>query len=66
MSSLSKRNIVIVVGALDDRVGAIVAQVPGYLDELPSADPDGALFEAFREVFLQGYLLVFLEALNLN
>ena len=31
-----------------------MAQMPGYLDELPSADPDGALFEAFREVFLQG------------
>jgi len=43
---------VIVVGALDDRVGAIVTQIPGDMDELP-ADPDGALFEAFREVFLQ-------------
>lgn len=45
---------VIVVGALDDRVGAIVTQVPGCGDELPSADPDGVQFEAFRNIFLQG------------
>jgi len=45
---------VIVVGALDDRVKAIVAQVPGCGGELPSDDPEGLLFESIKETFLHG------------
>jgi pimeloyl-ACP methyl ester carboxylesterase len=43
---------VIIVGAVDDRVGAIVSQVPGCGDVLPPPDPDGSRFNAFREDFL--------------
>jgi len=43
-----------IVGAMDDRVSGIVVQVPGCGNELPPPDPDGAMFEAFRQVFLYG------------
>jgi pimeloyl-ACP methyl ester carboxylesterase len=43
---------VIAVGALDERVKAVIAQVPACGDQLPPHDPDGKLFEALRETFL--------------
>ena len=45
---------VLVVGALDSRVKAIVAQVPACGRELPPEDPDGALFAQLGESFLTG------------
>jgi hypothetical protein len=45
---------VIVVGAIDRRVKAVIAQVPACGDSPPPADPDGSLFEALREKFLHG------------
>jgi len=45
---------VIVVGAIDTRVKAIVAQVPACGDNPPPADPDGSLFASIKEKFLNG------------
>jgi alpha-beta hydrolase superfamily lysophospholipase len=45
---------VIVVGVIDPRVKAIVAQVPACGDEPPPPDPDGLLFASIRETFLNG------------
>jgi hypothetical protein len=45
---------VIVVGAVDDRVKAIVAQCPVCGSEVPSHEPNGANFEAIRETLLRG------------
>jgi hypothetical protein len=45
---------VMVVGAIDERVKAIVAQVPAFGDNPPPADPDGSLFAAIRDKFLGG------------
>ena len=45
---------VIVVGAIDPRVKAIIAQVPACGDEPPPPDPDGLLFASIRETFLNG------------
>ena len=45
---------VIVVGAIDPRVRAIIAQVPACGDEPPPADPDGRLFTLIRETLLSG------------
>ena len=45
---------VIVVGAIDHRVSAIVAQIPGCGDDLPPGDPDGKQFASIRETFLHG------------
>jgi pimeloyl-ACP methyl ester carboxylesterase len=47
---------VIVVGALDERVKAIVAQVPACGEQLPPHDPGGKLFGALRETFLHADL----------
>ena len=47
---------VLMVGAIDARVKAIIAQVPAYGAELPPEDPDGTLFSALRETFLHGDL----------
>lgn len=38
---------VLVVGAVDERVAAVVAQVPACGPELPPSDPDGSLFAAW-------------------
>jgi alpha-beta hydrolase superfamily lysophospholipase len=45
---------VIVVGAIDARVRAVVAQVPACGDNPPPPDPDGSLFAAIREKLLGG------------
>ncbi len=45
---------VIVVGAIDARVKAVVAQVPACGDNPPPPDPDGSLFAAIREKLLHG------------
>ena len=45
---------VIVVGAIDSRVRAIVAQVPACGSQPPPDDPDGALFAAMREILHTG------------
>ena len=44
------------VAAIDPRVKAIVAQVPAYGNEPPPPDPDGSLFAAVRETFLNSDL----------
>jgi uncharacterized protein len=46
--------VVMVVGAIDPRVKAVVAQVPACGDNPPPPDPDGSLFAAIREKFLNG------------
>jgi len=45
---------IIVVGAIDTRVKAIVAQVPACGDEPSPPDPDGLLVESIRETLLNG------------
>lgn len=44
----------VVVGAVDPRVRAIVAQVPSCGSQLPPDDPDGLHFAAIRETLLHG------------
>jgi pimeloyl-ACP methyl ester carboxylesterase len=45
---------VILAGAIDARLKAIVVQVPVCGEVLPRPDPDGAQFAAIRETFLAG------------
>jgi fermentation-respiration switch protein FrsA (DUF1100 family) len=45
---------VIVVGAIDSRVRAVVAQVPACGAEPPPPDPDGSLFASIRDTLLKG------------
>ncbi len=45
---------VLVVGAVDDRVAAVVAQVPACGPTLPPPDADGALYESMRDTLLHG------------
>jgi fermentation-respiration switch protein FrsA (DUF1100 family) len=45
---------VIVLGAIDTRVKAIIAQVPACGDEPPPPDPKGLLFASICETFLSG------------
>lgn len=45
---------VIVVGAVDSRVRAIIAQVPACGDKPPPADPDGRLFALISETLTSG------------
>jgi pimeloyl-ACP methyl ester carboxylesterase len=45
---------VIVVGATDPRVKAVIAQVPACGDEPPPPDPDGLLFASIRDTLLHG------------
>ncbi len=42
------------VAGIDGRVAALVVQVPAIGRELPSADPDGSLYRAFKETILSG------------
>ncbi len=41
-----------VAAAIDDRIGAVVAQVPAFGPSKPVADSDGKLFEALRATIL--------------
>jgi len=45
---------VILVGAVDSRVKAVVAQIPALGRQPPPPDPDGRLFAAVRDTFLNG------------
>ena len=45
---------VIVVGAVDERPAAVVAQIPAIGAHLPPPDPDGALFFALRDTVRDG------------
>jgi pimeloyl-ACP methyl ester carboxylesterase len=45
---------VIVVGAIDPRVKAVVGQMPACGDKQPPPDPDGAVFAEIREQLLHG------------
>jgi pimeloyl-ACP methyl ester carboxylesterase len=45
---------VLVVGAVDERVAAVVAQVPACGPVLPTPDPDGSMFAAMRDTLLHG------------
>jgi pimeloyl-ACP methyl ester carboxylesterase len=44
---------VVLVAAMDPRVKAVIAQVPGLGNQPPPADPDGSLFAELRETFFQ-------------
>lgn len=41
-----------VAAAIDDRIGAVVAQVPAFGPSKPAADSDGKLFQALRAMVL--------------
>lgn len=45
---------VIILGAIDERVKAIVAQVPTCGERLPTVEPSKANFETIKETFLKG------------
>lgn len=45
--------VALAVAAFDERVRAVVVQVPAVGSELPPADPDGTLFETLRDTFLR-------------
>jgi len=45
---------VIILGAIDERVKVIVAQVPVCGDKMPSVEPSRANFETIKESFLHG------------
>lgn len=45
---------VIVVGAVDERPAAVVAQIPAIGARLPPPDPDGALFTALSDTVRDG------------
>lgn len=47
---------VIILGAVDERVKAVVAQVPACGQVPPPPDPDGLLFESLRDTLLYGDL----------
>jgi pimeloyl-ACP methyl ester carboxylesterase len=44
----------LVVAALDDRVAALIVQVPALGAEVPPSDPDGALCEAIKQTVRSG------------
>jgi uncharacterized protein len=46
--------VALAVAGIDERVAALVVQVPAIGRELPPADPDGSLYRAFRETILSG------------
>lgn len=46
--------VVLVVAGVDDRVAAVVAQVPATGREMAPADPEGGLYRALRDTVLSG------------
>jgi pimeloyl-ACP methyl ester carboxylesterase len=46
--------VALAVAGIDERVGALVVQVPALGREPPPADPDGSLYRAFEETLLSG------------
>ena len=46
--------VALAVAGIDERVAALVVQVPALGRGLPPADPDGSLYRAFRETILSG------------
>jgi pimeloyl-ACP methyl ester carboxylesterase len=46
--------VALAVAGIDERVAALVAQVPALGRGLPPADPDGSLYRASRETILSG------------
>ena len=44
----------VIVGAIDERVKAVVAQVPACGDKMPPDDRDGQSFESIKGIFLHG------------
>jgi pimeloyl-ACP methyl ester carboxylesterase len=44
----------IVVGSIDERVKAVIAQVPAFGQAPPPPDPDGTRFKRIKETLLQG------------
>jgi fermentation-respiration switch protein FrsA (DUF1100 family) len=42
------------VAGIDDRIAALVVQVPAFGSGLPPEDPDGSLYRAFKETILSG------------
>ena len=46
--------VALAVAGMDDRVAALVVQVPAIGRELPPADPDGSLYRALKETILWG------------
>lgn len=46
--------VAVAVAAVDDRVAALSLQVPSVGSALPPPDPEGALFQALKEMILSG------------
>jgi len=46
--------VALAVAGIDERVAALVVQVPAIGRELSPADPDGSLYQAFKETILSG------------
>jgi pimeloyl-ACP methyl ester carboxylesterase len=46
--------VALAVAGIDERVAALVVQVPALGREPPPADPDGSLYTAFKETILSG------------
>ena len=46
--------VALAVAGIDERVGALVVQVPAIGRELPPVDPDGSLYRVFKETILSG------------
>jgi uncharacterized protein len=46
--------VALAVAGIDERVAALVVQVPALGREPPPADPDGSLYRAFKETILSG------------
>lgn len=46
--------VAVAVAGIDERVAALVVQVPACGSELAPSDPDGSLYQAFKETILSG------------
>jgi pimeloyl-ACP methyl ester carboxylesterase len=47
-------NLALIVAAVDERPAAVVAGIPAAGATMPPPDPDGSLFEALKEMLLEG------------